>query len=123
MRVVSIAVPERLAALWKIVPEVDEIIALPSKSVVAAARLFRRRPPFDVAILFPNSLRSALEVFLAGIPRRVGWRGHWRRWLVNQSSAREHSRRNRSSNLQVSRARQHAGGCGDAGISPGEFDY
>ena len=82
---VSIAVPERLAALWKIVPEVDEIIALPAKSVVAAARLFRRRPPFDVAILFPNSLRSALEVFLAGIPRRVGWRGHWRRWLVNQS--------------------------------------
>jgi len=82
---VSIAVPERLAALWKIVPEVDEIIALPSKSVVAAARLFRRRPPFDVAILFPNSLRSALEVFLADIPRRVGWRGHWRRWLVNQS--------------------------------------
>jgi heptosyltransferase II len=82
---VSIAVPERLAALWKIVPEVDEIIALPSKSVVAAARLFRRRPPFEVAILFPNSLGSALEVFLAGIPRRVGWRGHWRRWLVNQS--------------------------------------
>jgi len=58
---------------------------LPSKSVVAAARLFRRRPPFDVAILFPNSLRSALEVFLAGIPRRVGWRGHWRRWLINQA--------------------------------------
>src|SRR5437764_12420949 len=81
---VSIAVPERLSALWKIVPEVDEIIALPSKSVVAAARLFRRRPPFDVAILFPNSLRSALEVFLADIPRRVGWRGHWRRWLLNQ---------------------------------------
>ncbi|PYL04435.1 MAG: hypothetical protein DME32_01870, partial [Verrucomicrobia bacterium] len=81
---VSIAVPEKLAAVWKIVPEVDEIIALPSKSVVAAARLFRRRPPFDVAILFPNSLRSALEVFLADIPRRVGWRGHWRRWLINQ---------------------------------------
>src|SRR5207248_7275791 len=70
---------------WKIVPEVDEVIALTAKSVVAAARLFRRRPPFDVAILFPNSLRSALEVFLAGIPRRVGWRGHWRRWLINQS--------------------------------------
>jgi heptosyltransferase II len=82
---VSIAVPKKLAALWKIVPEVDEVIALPSKSVVAAARLFCRTPPFDVAILFPNSLRSALEVFLAGIPRRVGWRGHWRRWLINQS--------------------------------------
>jgi len=82
---VSVAVPEKLAALWKIVAEVDEVIALPSKSIVAAARLFRQRPPFDVAILFPNSSRSALEAFLAGIPRRVGWRGHWRRWLINQS--------------------------------------
>jgi heptosyltransferase-2 len=82
---VSIAVPEKLAALWKIVPEVDEVIALPSKSVVAAARLFRQRSPFDVEILFPNSARSALEAFLAGIPRRVGWWGHWRRWLINQS--------------------------------------
>ena len=82
---VSIAVPEKLAALWTIVPGVDEVIGLPSKSIVAAARLFRQRSPFDVAILFPNSLRSALEAFLAGIPRRVGWRGHWRRWLINQS--------------------------------------
>src|SRR5438270_844578 len=51
---------------------------------LVAARLFRQKPPFDVAILFPNSLRSALEVFLAGIPRRVGLTGHWRRWLLNQ---------------------------------------
>jgi lipopolysaccharide heptosyltransferase II len=39
---------------------------------------------FDVAILFPNSLRVALESWLSGIPRRVGYRGHCRRWLVNQ---------------------------------------
>jgi heptosyltransferase II len=37
-----------------------------------------------VAVLFPNSLRSALEVFLAGVPRRVGFAGHARRWLLNQ---------------------------------------
>jgi lipopolysaccharide heptosyltransferase II len=81
---VTVAVSGKLAALWKIVPEVDEIIVLPSKSVLTAARLFRRKSPFDVAILFPNSLRSALEVFLARIPRRVGLTGHWRRWLLNQ---------------------------------------
>src|SRR5207248_4032459 len=75
---VSVAVPEKLAPLWKIVSEVDEIIALPSKSVFVTARLFRQKPPFDVAILFPNSLRSALEVFLADIPRRVGLTGHWK---------------------------------------------
>jgi heptosyltransferase-2 len=80
---VTVAVPGKIAALWKIVPEVDEIIALPAKSVFAAARLFREKPAFDVAILFPNSLRSALEVFLACIPRRVGLIGHSRRWLLN----------------------------------------
>jgi lipopolysaccharide heptosyltransferase II len=37
-----------------------------------------------LAILFPNSLRVALETWLSGIPRRVGYRGHWRSWLVNQ---------------------------------------
>jgi heptosyltransferase-2 len=34
--------------------------------------------------LFPNSLRSALEVYLAGVPRRAGRRGHRRAWLLNQ---------------------------------------
>jgi len=59
----TVAVPEKLAPLWKIVSGIDEVIVLPSKSVFVAARLFRQKPPFDVAILFPNSLRSALEVF------------------------------------------------------------
>ena len=39
---------------------------------------------FDVAILFPNSLRVALESWLSGIPRGVGYRGHWRSWFMNQ---------------------------------------
>src|SRR5438128_495297 len=88
----TVAVPEKLAPLWKIISEVDEIIALPSKSVFVAARLFRQKPPFDVAILFPNSLRSALEVFLARVPRRVGLTGHWRRWLLNQRPREPFSR-------------------------------
>jgi len=89
---VTVAVPGKLAALWKIVPEADEIISLPSKSAFVAPRLFSQKPPFDVAILFPNSLRSALEVFLARIPRRVGLTGHWRRWLLNQRPRETFSR-------------------------------
>ncbi len=81
----SMATPEKLAALWKIVPEIDEVIALPAKSIFQSARRMRRRPHFDAAVLFPNSLRSALEVWLARIPRRVGFAGHWRRTLLNQS--------------------------------------
>jgi heptosyltransferase-2 len=81
---VTMAAPETIAEMWKIVPEVDAVIALPQKSLFAAARILRKAPAFDVAILFPNSLRTALEVFLAGIPRRVGFSGHSRRWLLNQ---------------------------------------
>jgi lauroyl/myristoyl acyltransferase len=81
---ITVAVPEKLAAVWKLVPEVDEVLPLRGKSLGAAVSAMRSRPPFDVAVLFPNSMRSALEVRLAGIPRRVGYRGHNRAWLLNQ---------------------------------------
>src|SRR5439155_8869984 len=50
----------------------------------ATVHSLRRQSPFDVAVLFPNSLRVALEAWLSGIPRRVGYRGHFRAWLLNQ---------------------------------------
>ncbi|MEY2531071.1 MAG: heptosyltransferase [Verrucomicrobiota bacterium] len=81
---ITIAAPKKIAALWKLVPEVDEIIPIPHRRLFSTVRLIRQQPGFDVAILFPNSLRVALEVWLAGIPRRVGYRGHFRSWLLNQ---------------------------------------
>ncbi|MGE5213353.1 MAG: lipopolysaccharide heptosyltransferase II [Nitrospirota bacterium] len=81
---VTIAAPDKIAAMWQLIPEVDAIIPLPDTSLVSVVRLLRRQSPFDVAILLPNSLRVALEAWLSGIPRTVGYRGHWRRWLVDQ---------------------------------------
>jgi heptosyltransferase-2 len=81
---VTIAAPEKIAPMWKLVPEVDAIIPLPRSRLLSVVWLLRREPSFDVAILFPNSVRAALESWLTGIPRRVGYRGHWRRWLLNQ---------------------------------------
>jgi heptosyltransferase II len=81
---VTIAAPAQIAPIWKLIPEVDEIISLPSNSLFATVRAICRQPEFDVAVLFPNSLRVALEAWLSGIPRRVGYRGHWRAWLLNQ---------------------------------------
>ena len=81
---VTIAAPAKIAAMWNLIPEVDAIVPLPNGSFISAVRLLRQQIPFDVAILFPNSLRVALETRLGGIPRRVGYRGHWRSWLVNQ---------------------------------------
>ena len=81
---VTIAAPEKIAAIWELIPEVDATIALPEESLLRVVRLLRQHMPFDVAILFPNSLRVALESWLSRIPRRLGYRGRWRSWLVNQ---------------------------------------
>ena len=81
---VTIAAPNKIAPMWKLIPEVDAIIPLPEGSLLSVVRLLKQQMAFDVAILFPNSLRVALETWLSGIPRRVGYRGHCRSWHVNQ---------------------------------------
>ena len=90
----TILAPVKLADLWRAFPEVDEVIEIsPKSSPWQVARLLRQKattedlPAFDAALLLPNSVRSALEVWLAGIPRRigrVGKKGFWRSWLINQ---------------------------------------
>jgi lipopolysaccharide heptosyltransferase II len=81
---VTIATPEKIAPVWKLIREVDAIIPLPENRLLSVVGLLRRERSIDAAILFPNSLRAALELLLTGISRRVGYRGHWRRWLLNQ---------------------------------------
>lgn len=81
---VTILTPAKLAPMWRLVPDVDDVVALKSKSIFQAVRLIENLRPFEVAILFPNSLRSALEVWLADLPRRAGRHGHRRAWLLNQ---------------------------------------
>ncbi len=83
---VTILTPEKLAGFWRAVPEVDSVLTFPAgASVIAVSRIIQKRKiDFDVAILLPNSLRSALESWLAHIPRIVGYQGHSRKWLLHQ---------------------------------------
>ncbi len=80
----TVVCQSKLAPLWKRVPEVDHVISIGDRSVFSAARTIRAAGPFDAAVLFPNSLRSAIEIWLAAIPLRAGYRGHSRSWLLNQ---------------------------------------
>src|SRR5690606_17573959 len=74
---------DKLADLWRSVPEVDEVISIkPRDGLFETADKIRNR--FEVAILLPNSLRCALEVWLAKIPRRIGFRGHRRAFFLDQ---------------------------------------
>ena len=73
----------KLADFWRLVPEVDELITIdPGDSIFGVASKIRGR--FEVAILFPNSIRAAMEAWLAAIPRRVGYSRPWRNFFVNQ---------------------------------------
>ena len=44
-----------------------------------------RNPFFDLALVLPNSPRSALEVFLGGIPQRIGYARPWRNFFLTQA--------------------------------------
>ncbi len=70
-----------LAPLYDPCPWLDELLVLPPRralvpgawpgGLAGTVRLLKERS-FDAAVLFPGSFRSALEVRLAGIPRRIG---------------------------------------------------
>src|ERR1700730_6667156 len=80
---VTILAQHKLIEFWRTVPEVDEVIAIEAgENAWQVAQKIRNR--FEVAILFPNSPRTGLEVWLAGIPRRVGYRRPWRNLFLNQ---------------------------------------
>ncbi len=95
---ITVLTPAKLADVYRLLPEVDDIIPFDPPAgkgllkkirgifhVFTVAGLVKRRARFDVAILFPNSIRTAVEVWLAGIPRRVGYPGHSpRARLLNQ---------------------------------------
>ena len=70
---VTVAAPEKIAALWRKCPFVDSVIALrqPKSLPVTVAEL--REGKFGSAVLLPNSLRTAAEAWQAGIPQRVGY--------------------------------------------------
>ena len=81
---ITLLTPSKFAGLWPGHPALDRILIVERREgmVTVARRLRAER--FDLAVVFPNSLRSALETTLAGIPRRVGGRWPWRNWLLTE---------------------------------------
>ncbi len=81
-RIVILARPW-LADLWSMSESVNEVIAVNTSGwgFLKAARSLRRIRPAG-AVIFPNSFRSALIAYLAGIPIRIGTKGHCRVWML-----------------------------------------
>lgn len=72
---IALLAKEKVLDLWGENPFLDEII--PHARIDSV-----REKKFEAAILFPNSFRVAWEAKQAGIPRRIGYSGYWRRWLL-----------------------------------------
>lgn len=107
---IALVTPEKLRGLWLNHPAVDEIIGFKSdetpwqvaqkirvfmwpddvsrrhagKTSAAAAGSSHRRG-FDLALVLPNSPRSALESWLARIPHRVGYARSWRKLFLTDA--------------------------------------
>jgi lipopolysaccharide heptosyltransferase II len=107
---IALLTPEKLRGLWHHHPAIDEVITFKSDetafqvarkvrvmmwpdaegkpTVAAAAKRAAgvihplQRGAFDLALVLPNSPRSALEAWLARIPCRVGYARPWRNFFL-----------------------------------------
>jgi len=106
---IAMLTPEKLRGLWLHHPAVDEIVTFgPEDNAWAVAKKIQvvmwpeskketmidsarraasamspvHRGGFDLAVIFPNSPRSALESWLARIPERVGYSRPWRNFFL-----------------------------------------
>ncbi|MFN0075556.1 MAG: hypothetical protein ACKVY0_03680, partial [Prosthecobacter sp.] len=83
---ITVLGPDKIEELWMSMPEVSRYIGKPAKEglFAVAKRIKATGVHFDATVLCTNSTRSTLEIWLAGIPRRVGFKGSLRSKLLNQ---------------------------------------
>lgn len=88
-RPIDVLAPPAVAAVWRQAAEVAEVLETPFRHGALQlrqrwkfARLLRRRGYADAYVL-PNTIKYALIPWLAGIKRRVGYKGESRHGLIN----------------------------------------
>ena len=86
----SLLTHSKLAELWQAQPDVDAILTFEKgESVFSVARRVRAGR-FDTALILPNSARSALEMWLARVPHRIGTARTGRNLLLTRAVLPRH---------------------------------
>ncbi len=86
---VHVLAPAATSSLCRRMPGVTHAVTLPVRHGELGWNERRRAGRalqgvgYDRAIVLPNSFKSALVPFFAGVPRRTGWRGEWRYGVLN----------------------------------------
>jgi heptosyltransferase II len=84
---IALLTPEKLRDLWQHHPAVSETISVAAEESVFSVATKLRAGRFDLALVLPNSPRSAIEVYLGGIPQRLGYARPWRNLFLTQTVA------------------------------------
>ncbi len=69
---ITLLSPEKLGGLWARQPFVDQVLTFSSSENPWQIGRRLRKESFTAGLIFPNSIRSALELWLAGVPERAG---------------------------------------------------
>ncbi len=82
---ISLLTHAKLADLWRHHPAIDSVLTFQDGESVFAVAKKLKAENFSTALVLPNSPRSALEVFLARIPQRIGVARPWMNFLLTKS--------------------------------------
>ena len=76
---------DKIADLWLQERSISQVIPFSSADTIWSVARRLRAGSFDQALIFPNSPRSALEVWLAQIPERIALARPWRNWFLTRA--------------------------------------
>ncbi|MGO8928426.1 MAG: lipopolysaccharide heptosyltransferase II [Limisphaerales bacterium] len=84
---VTLLTTHKLLDLWQGHGSLNAVLTFSSGESPWSVAGRLRAEDFQAALVLPNSSRSALEVWLARIPRRIGCARRWRNWLLTATVA------------------------------------
>src|SRR4051812_46180028 len=82
---ITLLTHEKLADLFRDHPALDAVITFANEESAWNIGRKLRGENFDLGLALPNSHRSAIELWLARIPQRVGYSGPWRNLFLTKT--------------------------------------
>ena len=82
---ITLLTPRKLVDLWQGHPALDNVITFAKHENLFKTARRLRQERFTTALVLPNSPRSAMEVFLARIPQRIGYQRPWRNFCLTHA--------------------------------------
>jgi lipopolysaccharide heptosyltransferase II len=84
---ITLLTPAKLADLWQNHPAINAVLTFGADESPTSIGRRLRVEKYDLGLVLPNSPRSALELWLARIPERVGYARPWRNLFLTETVA------------------------------------